>query len=71
MIESAILIAVLWAIWKYNDYKVTRYMNTHHIDYGKMNDDRRMNDLSKEESNRRMLNGEYLDWRKYGNNNKH
>ena len=58
-ILSALFIFGIWAFFKCKDVSATNYMNTHHIDYGKMNNDRILNDLSNSQVNQNILNGKY------------
>lgn len=61
IILSALFIAGIIAWFKLQDGKASNYLNTHvgKIDYGKMNDDRIMNDLSNSQINHNIINGEY------------
>ena len=55
----SILGIIYWSKLQYN--RASNYINTHinKIDYGKMNDDRIINDLSNQQLNQNILNGKY------------
>lgn len=58
-ILSILLIIGIWWYFKYQDIKACNYRNTHNIDYGKMSEDRLMNNLSNSQVNQNILNGKY------------
>lgn len=59
IILSVLFLLGIWAWSKLQDNRTCNYTNSHRIDYGKMNDDRLLNDLSNSEVNRNILSGKY------------
>ena len=61
IILSARLILGIMGWFKLQDNRASDYINTHanKIDYGKMNNDRILNDLSNSEVNKNVLLGKY------------
>ena len=59
IILSILFLAGIYAYFKAKDVSATNYRNTHYIDYGKMNNDRLLNDLSNSQVNQNTLNGKY------------
>ncbi len=59
MIESIILIVFIWAWVKTGERSTNKYCNKHDIDWGAVNKDRTMNDLSNSQVDRNILSGKY------------
>lgn len=61
IILSVLFIAGIVGWFKLQDSRASSHLNTHvgKVDYGKMNDDRIMNDLSNSQVNQNIINGKY------------
>lgn len=59
MIESIILIVLIWVWVKAEERSANKYCNRHDIDWRKVNEDRTMNDLSNSQANKNIVNGKY------------
>ena len=59
IILSVLFIVGIWAYFKAQDVKTCNYSQSHQIDWGKVNDDRIINDLSNSQVNQNILNGKY------------
>lgn len=61
IILSILFIVGIWGWFKLQDSKTSNYLNTHvgKVDYGKMNDDRIINNLSNSQVNQNILSGKY------------
>lgn len=61
IILSVLFIAGIVDWFKLQDSRASNHLNTHvgKIDYGKMNEDRIMNDLSNSQVNQNIINGKY------------
>lgn len=61
IILSVLFIAGIVGWFKLQDSRASSHLNTYvgKIDYGKMNDDRIMNDLSNSQVNQNIINGKY------------
>ncbi len=61
IILSVLFIAGIIGWFKLQDCRTSNYLNTHvgKVDYGKMNEDRIMNDLSNSQVNQNILSGKY------------
>jgi len=59
IILSVLFLIAIWGYFKLLDNKTCDYLNGHDIDFGKMNDDRILNDLSNSQVNKNVLNGKY------------
>lgn len=59
IIVSVLFLVGIWAYFKAKDIKVCNYSQSHQIDYGKLNNDRIMNDLSSSQVNNNILSGKY------------
>lgn len=61
IILSILLIVGIWGYFKNIENNASKHLNTHvgKIDYGKMNTDRIMNDLSNTQVNQNIINGKY------------
>ena len=56
----SILSVVSFAIYfKVKDIRACKYSQSHQIDWGKVNNDRMINDLSNSQVNQNILNGKY------------
>lgn len=59
IILTIILIVSIWIYGKVQELKATNYCNSYHIDWGKVNNDRIMNNLSNSQVNKNIINGKY------------
>lgn len=61
IILSILLVSLIVGLSKLQDGRAGKHLNTHvgKIDYGKMNYDRIMNDLSNSQVNKNIINGKY------------
>ena len=61
IILSVLFIAGIIGWFKLQDGRASNHLNSHvgKIDYGKMNEDRIMNDLSNSQVNQNIINGKY------------
>mgnify|MGYP006894173262 FL=1 len=61
IILSVLFIAAIVGWFKLQDGRASNHLNTHvgKIDYGKMNEDRIMNNLSNSQVNQNIINGKY------------
>lgn len=61
IILSALFIAVIIGWFKLQDGRASNHLNSHvgKIDYGKMNEDRILNDLSNSQVNQNIISGKY------------
>lgn len=61
IILSVLFIVAIVGWFKLQDGRASNHLNTHvgKIDYGKMNEDRIMNDLSNSQVNQNIINGKY------------
>mgnify|MGYP001096319326 CR=1 FL=1 len=61
IVLSVLLILGIVGWFKLKDVKASNHLNTHagKIDYGKMNEDRIMNDLSNSQVNQNIIDGKY------------
>lgn len=59
IILSILFLIGIWAYFKNQDTKACNYSKSHQIDYGKVNTDRIMNDLSNSQVNHNILSGKY------------
>ncbi len=61
IILSALFIATIIGWFKLQDGRASNHLNSHvgKIDYGKMNEDRILNDLSNSQVNQNIINGKY------------
>ncbi len=59
IIASILFLIGIWAFYIFQETKACNYSKTPQIDYGKVNNDRIMNDLSNSQVNRNILNGKY------------
>ena len=61
IILSELFILGIFSWFKLQDGRSSNYLNTHvgKIDYGKMNEDRILNDLSNSQVNQNILSGKY------------
>lgn len=59
IIATILLIIGLWGFYKIRDVKACNYSQSHQIDWGKVNHDRIINDLSNSQVNQNILNGKY------------
>lgn len=61
IILSILFLLGIWAYFKIQETKACDYSNSHKIDYGKLNNDRIINDLSNSQVNRNIIDGKYND----------
>lgn len=59
VILSGFLVLGIWIYFKNQDAKACKYSQVHQIDWGKVNSDRVVNDLSNSQVNQNILNGKY------------
>lgn len=59
IILSVLFLLGIWAYFKVQDAKACNYSQSHQIDWGKVNSDRAVNDLSNYQVNQNTLNGKY------------
>ena len=59
IILSVLFILGFWAYFKVQDGRACSYSQSHQIDWGKVNSDRAINDLSNYQVNQNILNGKY------------
>lgn len=59
IILSLLFILGIVTYFKVQDAKACNYSKVHRIDWGKVNNDRVMNDLSNSQVNQNILNGKY------------
>ena len=59
IILSVLFILGIWAYFKAQDAKACNYSQSHQIDWGRVNYDRAINDLSNSQVNQNILNGKY------------
>ena len=59
IILSVLFILGIWAYFKIQDGRASNYSQAHSIDWGKVNSDRAINDLSNSQVNQNILNGKY------------
>lgn len=59
IILSILFIFGICGYFKVQDAKVCNYSRSHNIDWGKVNTDRTINDLSNSQVNQNILNGKY------------
>ena len=59
IILSILFILGILAYFKVQDGRVGNYSQSHQIDWGKVNSDRAINDLSNSQVNQNILNGKY------------
>lgn len=59
IIISVLFLVGIWAYFKSLDKKANDYQNNHEVDFGKMNDDITINNLSNSQINKNTLNGKY------------
>lgn len=59
IIASVLFLIGIWAYFKVKNVKVCNYSQSHQIGYGKLNNDRIMNNLSNSQVNNNILSGEY------------
>lgn len=59
IILSVLFIVAIVGWFKLQDGRASNHLNTHVIDYGKMNEDRILNDLSNLQVNQNILLGKY------------
>ena len=59
IILSVLFLLGIWAYFKIQDVKACNYSQSHQIDWGKVNNDRIINDLANSQVNQNILNGKY------------
>ena len=59
IILSILFLVGIWVYYKVRDVKACNYSQSHQIDWGKVNSDRAINDLSNSQVNQNILNGKY------------
>ena len=59
IILSVLFLLGIWAYFKIKDVNACNYSQSHQIDWGKVNHDRAINDLSNSQVNQNILNGKY------------
>lgn len=59
IILSILFLVGIWAYIKAQGIKACNHSNTYRIDWGKVNDDRRMNNLSETQVNKNIYAGKY------------
>lgn len=59
IILSALFLVVIWACCKAQGVKAHNYSQSHQIDWGKVNSDRVVNDLSNSQVNQNILGEKY------------
>ena len=59
IILSIIFLVGIWAYFKVQDGRACNYSQSHQIDWGRVNYDRAINDLSNSQVNQNILNGKY------------
>lgn len=61
IILSVLFIAAIIGWFKLEDDRASNHLNTHagKVDYGKMNEDRILNDLSNSQVNQNIIDGKY------------
>lgn len=63
IILSALFLLVIWGYFKHLDAKACNYSQSHQIDWGKVNHDRTINDLSNSQVNKNIISGKYNNGR--------
>lgn len=59
IVLTILLIEAFVLYGKVQDWNATSHCNTYEVDWGKVNDDRRMNNLSETQINKNIVSGKY------------
>ena len=59
IILSVLFLLGIWGYSKIQEVKSCNYSNSHQIDWGRVNSDRALNDLSNSQVNHNILSGKY------------
>lgn len=59
IILSILFLVCIWGYFKLKNRRAINHCKTHNVDWGKVNNDRIMNDLSQSQINQNIISGKY------------